>query len=116
MPPKLPVDASFDVERVREEYRAGRSLRALAKEVGCSHVHVWRVLKASGESVRPKAAPRHPKMEGGRRELALVQSAHAVILFQHGVSVAEIAFSLRHTAAWVLSKLKESGVNMKEQQ
>lgn len=99
---------TIDLDKAREDYRQGRSLRDLAKEYGCSHVHLWRALKAAGEPLR-RVGPVDP-LPKARANLHAVHAAHALVLHSNGVPLREIAASLGHTEAWVKAKLKEAGI------
>lgn len=101
----------FDTVKLCADYRAGKSLRELAEEWQCSHVCVWRALQSAGEPIRKRSDPRvHKQMGVAKADLANAQAAHAVILYDYGVPIEEIAASLRHTASWVREKLTEAGV------
>lgn len=100
----------LDVPTVCREYQEGRSLRDLAKESGCSHVHLWRVLLANGVTIRGATDTQAQKLPKSRLSRNDIHAAHAVVLHSHGVPVDEIAFSLRHTPAWVRTKLAEAGI------
>lgn len=101
----------IDLSKLRSDYREGKTLRELAEEWKCSHVCVWRKLKDAGEPIRKKSdTQNHKKMVAVRVDLANAHAAHAVILYDYGVPIEEIAASLRHTAGWVREKLAEAGV------
>lgn len=104
------MSITIDVDKVREEYRQGRSLRDIAKECGCSHVHLWRVLKQAGEPLRRKG-PTDP-LPKARASLHAVHAAHALVLHSNGVPLHEIAASLGHTEAWVKAKLRDAGITV----
>lgn len=107
-----PKKLALDIPKVCQEYREGRSLRDLAREHGCSHVHLWRELLAAGEPIRKATDAQAQKLPKAKLSLHTVHAAHAVVLYTHGVPVGEIAYSLRHTPAWVRSKLVEAGVQV----
>ena len=104
----MPAAKNIDIDKAREEYRQGRSLRDLAADFGCSHVHLWRVLKEAGEPLR-RGGPTEP-LPKARAKLHEVHAAHALVLHTNGVPLREIAASLGHTEAWVKQKLKDAGV------
>lgn len=103
-----------DVPKLCQEYREGRSLRDLAQDYGCSHVFVWRALLEAGEPIRTTTSARTQALPKTKQRLHHIHAAHAVLLHSNGVPVDEIAFSLRHTPAWVKSKLAEAGIQAGE--
>lgn len=90
------------------EYEEGKTLRELAKDVGVSHVHLARLLKANGAKMRSRSA-NTTKVNAAKQNFASVQAAHAVILYSYGAPVDEIAASLRRPASWVADQIRESG-------
>ncbi len=90
------------------EYEEGKTLRQIAADVGVSHVHVARLLKANGAKMRPRSG-NTAKANALKADFAAVQAAHAVILYAYGAPVDEIAVSLRRPASWVADQIRESG-------
>lgn len=101
-----------DIEKVRAEYREGKSLRELAQENGVSHVHIGRLLKGVGEAMRvPRSLEIRQRMVEAKQIKAIVQQRAAVVLYTQGsMKVPEIASALGRTYDWVTRKLKEEGV------
>jgi len=102
---------SIDVEKLRQEYREGRSLRELALECGVSHVQVGRLLKTAGEPLRvPRSNEIRQRMVDAKQTKAIVQQRAAAILLQSGMTPVEVATALGHTYDWVRRKAKEEGM------
>lgn len=101
----------LDIAKLRQEYREGRSLRELAKEVGVSHVHVSRALKEAGEPLRKaRSAEIQQRMVEAKQHKALLQQRAVSVLFLNGLSPVEIAVVLQRSFVWVGRKLREEGL------
>jgi hypothetical protein len=101
----------LDIEKLRQEYREGRSLRELAQETDYSHIHLWRLLQAAGEPMRK--TPRQElqtKMAEARKEQADLMRRCVILLFKGGVTIPEIAVALGYKAVWVRSVLREASI------
>jgi len=113
--PPVPMLAGVEVPRLIEQYEEGRSLRDLAAEIGVSHVHLARVIKANGAKMRERSSSRNPQAANALRAKRLaIQSAHAVILYAYGVDVDEIAVSLGRTPDWVRQEVFAAGVTIRK--
>jgi hypothetical protein len=55
---QLPRLKRIDVAEAVRLYRSGLSLKAVAKELGCSHPGIWCALKRSGTATRAVGGPR----------------------------------------------------------
>lgn len=105
----------FSVEKLIADYEEGRSLREIAAEVGVSHVHLSRVLRANGAVMRARSSSRNTKTANDLRARRLtIQAAHAVILYSYGVDVEEIAVSLGRTPDWVVQEVVSAGVAVRK--
>ena len=105
----------FDVGKLIAEYDEGRSLREIASEVGVSHVHLSRVLRANGAVMRARSSAKNTKTANDlRAKRFTIQAAHAVILYSYGVDVEEIAVSLGRTPDWVTQEVVSAGVSIRK--
>lgn len=105
---KGPMLKGRSIDLLIVEYEEGKTLRELARDVGVSHVHLARLLKANGAKMRSRSA-NTTKVNAAKQNLASVQAAHAVILYSYGAPVDEIAASLRRPASWVADQIREAG-------
>ena len=108
---KQSAKAPLDLERLRQEYREGRSLRELAKETPYSHIHLWRMLKAQGEPMRQP--PKHElqtKMVQARKDQSELVRRSVVTLFKGGFTVPEVSVVLNRKAVWVREVLREASI------
>lgn len=90
-------------------YEEGRTLREIASEVGVSHVHLARLLKAQGAVMRSRAS-NTAKTNAAKADLAQIHSAHAVVLYSYGVPLDEIARSLRRPIEWIADQVRDAGL------
>lgn len=113
--PPVPMLAGVEVQRLVAEYEEGRSLRDIAAEIGVSHVHLARIIKANGATMRKRSSSRNPQTANALRAKRLaIQSAHAAILYSYGVDADEIAVSLGRTVDWVRQEVHAAGVALRK--
>lgn len=107
--------ADLDLKQIGIQYIEGKSLRELAKSAGVSHVHLSRLLKASGVSMRKRSSSRNTQRANTvRTHRHVLHAAHAVILYAYGVDVDEIAVSLNRSADWVRLEIRAAGVPFRD--
>ncbi len=105
--PRLPID----LEKVRQEYREGRSLRAIAQDYGYSHVHISRMLTKLGEPKRPHTNPEiQQRMREAKAKKVQLQREAAICLCKNGMQPQDVAVVLGHNLDWVRGILKEEGI------
>lgn len=91
-----------------EEYRQGKSLRELAADHGCSHVHIRRVLQRAGEAPRKLSGKDlQARMSASKQRRAQIRETAAVILHGSGMPLEDIASAFGHSVAWVQTVLKK---------
>lgn len=101
----------LDIEKVRQEYREGRSLRDIAAEVGYSHVHVRRLLQSAGEPIRKmQRYELQQRMRDAKDRMVDLRRRAAIALYKAGFATPEIAIVVGKTQTWVQAHLRDASI------